>query len=93
MTSPVIIGHATLDPCIGNDPNWPEPESRHFADPRFDQIWEAIKMWDIEVRGKGGREGATGNHVRAILDALDGATPPPAISSRIACNAASGLRR
>ena len=58
-------------PCIGNNPNWPDPEPRHFADLRFDKIWEVIKRWDIAVPSTyEGYEGATGNHVRAILDGI-----------------------
>jgi hypothetical protein len=42
-------------------------------DPRFNAIWGVIKTWDINVpQVYGGYCGATGNHVRAILDALDG---------------------
>jgi hypothetical protein len=42
-----------------------------LADPRFEAIWLVIKSWDINVPGAyGGYRGATGNHVRAILDAL-----------------------
>jgi hypothetical protein len=90
--------------CIGNDPDWPDPTPEHFADPRFDLIWNAIKKWDIN-RGDGA-EGATGNHVRAILDALAGEagsktaaieklliSPQEQIDWRTACRAASGLRR
>lgn len=75
MNNPTIIGNATLSdclklyPCIGNVHGWPDPEPRHFDDPCFDKIWEAIKAWDIDYGN--GRSGATGNHVRAILDALD----------------------
>jgi hypothetical protein len=40
-------------------------------DPKFGAIWQTIKSWDINVPGAyNGYCGATGNHVRAILDAL-----------------------
>lgn len=60
-----------LYPCISNNPNWPDPAPAHFADDRFDRIWEVIKNWDIGVPGAyGGYDSATGNHVRAILDGI-----------------------
>jgi len=49
-------------------------------DPRFEAIWQAIKSWDINVPGAyGGYCGATGNHVRAILDKLAASPSPPVI--------------
>jgi hypothetical protein len=51
--------------------NWPDPTPEMLADPAFEKVWQAIKSWDINVPGAyGGYCGATGNHVRAILDAL-----------------------
>jgi hypothetical protein len=50
---------------------WPDPTSEMLSDPEFEAIWGAIKTWDINVpRAYFGYCGATGNHVRAILDAL-----------------------
>lgn len=50
---------------------WPDPTPEMLADPRFEAVWQAIKSWDINVAGAySGYMGATGNHVRAILDAL-----------------------
>lgn len=51
---------------------WPDPTPGMLAgNPQFEAIWECIKQWDINVPGAyGGYCGATGNHVRAILDAL-----------------------
>jgi hypothetical protein len=41
----------------------------------FNAVWNCIKSWDIAVPeavdGSGLYSGATGNHVRAILDALE----------------------
>lgn len=57
--------------------DWLDPSEAMLADPRFEAIWQTIKTWDINVPGAyAGYEGATGNHVRAILDALDRAIPP-----------------
>ena len=51
---------------------WPDPTEAMFADPRFEKIWQTIKTWDISVPGAyGGYCGASGNHVRALLEALD----------------------
>jgi hypothetical protein len=58
--------------------SWPDPtpEMRE-GDTRFEQVWQRIKSWDINVPSVySGYMGATGNHVRAILDALDAKDPP-----------------
>jgi hypothetical protein len=53
------------------DPSWADPEPGMYDDPRAEAIWQAIKRWDINVPGAyRGYCGATGNHVKAILDAL-----------------------
>lgn len=50
---------------------WPDPTPEMLNDPEFEAIWQTIKTWDINVpRAYLGYCGATGNHVRAILDAL-----------------------
>lgn len=50
---------------------WPDPTPEMLESPEFNAVWERIKHWDINVPGAyGGYTGATGNHVRAILDAL-----------------------
>ncbi len=52
-------------------PPWPDPTDEMLVDPRFEAIWQAIKSWDINVPSVyGGYCGSTGNHVRAIFDAL-----------------------
>ena len=78
MSEPIEM---TLYPCIGNDPNFPDPRPEHFADPRFDPIWNVIKKWDIN-RGFG-PEGATGNHVCAILAALGSMQWSPRIAGAL----------
>lgn len=51
--------------------DWPNPTPEMLSDPKFEAIWQAIKGWDINVPDAySGYCGATGNHVRAILDAL-----------------------
>jgi len=50
---------------------WLDPTPEMLDDPKFGAIWQTIKSWDINVPGAyNGYCGATGNHVRAILDAL-----------------------
>lgn len=50
---------------------WPDPTPEMLASPEFEAIWQCIKRWDINVpQAYAGYSGATGNHVRAILDAL-----------------------
>lgn len=52
---------------------WPDPTDEMLEDPMFNRIWEKIKTWDIcvpEVDGDNMYSGATGNHVRAIMDAV-----------------------
>ena len=64
---PLYEAYATQESPIP----WPDPTPEMLADPRFEAVWQAIKGWDINVPGAyGGYCGATGNHVRAILDAL-----------------------
>lgn len=42
-----------------------------LTSPEFEAVWQLIKAWDINVPAAySGYMGATGNHVRAILDAL-----------------------
>lgn len=58
---------------LGHEPkrSWPDPDMGMVGTPQFEAVWEAIKGWDIHVPGAyTGYCGATGNHVRAILDAL-----------------------
>lgn len=51
---------------------WPSPTpSMLSGDKLFDAIWSAIKTWDINVPGAyTGYMGATGNHARAVYDAI-----------------------
>jgi hypothetical protein len=49
---------------------WPDPTPRMLKDPAFNAIWEAIKQWDIRVPECNDGFGTTGNHARAIFDAL-----------------------
>lgn len=50
---------------------WPDPTPEMLNSPKFEAIWQCIKRWDINVpNAYTGYCGATGNHVRAILDAL-----------------------
>lgn len=51
--------------------SWPNPTKEMLASPQFEAIWRCIKSWDINVPiAHNGYCGATGKHVRAILDAL-----------------------
>ena len=53
---------------------WPDPSSEMLNDPRFNAVWSVIKTWDVAVPSQySGYCGATGNHVRAIIDALPAA--------------------
>ena len=51
---------------------WPDPTPEMLDTPEFEAVWNVIKGWDISVLEKddGLYTGGTGNHVRAILDAL-----------------------
>ncbi len=53
---------------------WPDPTQEMLkGDATFEAIWQCIKSWDINVpHVYAGYCGATGNHVRAILDAIRG---------------------
>lgn len=51
---------------------WQDPDIEMLALPEFDAVFRVIKGWDIAVPGAyAGYESATGNHVKAILDALE----------------------
>ena len=67
-------GYAVCDAGCSAPPckrHWPSPTPEMLADPTFEAIWQVIKSWDINVPAAySGYCGATGNHVRAILDAL-----------------------
>lgn len=50
---------------------WPDPTLEMLEDPIFNAIWHTIKTWDINVPTQyAGYCGATGNHARAIFDAI-----------------------
>lgn len=50
---------------------WPDPTPDMLNDPLFEAIWKVIKTWDINVPDAYfGYCGASGNHVRAILDGI-----------------------
>jgi hypothetical protein len=50
---------------------WPDPTPEMIESNGFGPIWDCIKSWDIGIPGVyTGYSGATGNHVRAIMDAL-----------------------
>lgn len=51
--------------------DWPDPTPEMLATLEFEKVWQCIKRWDINVPDAyAGYCGATGNHVRAILDSL-----------------------
>jgi len=51
---------------------WLDPTPAMLESAEFDAIWQVIKTWDINVPDVyAGYCGATGNHVRAILDGLN----------------------
>ena len=62
----------TIDGVPANPAPWPDPTKEMHDSPEFAAVWAAIRTWDINVPQVDGRlyAGATGNHVRAILDAL-----------------------
>lgn len=51
---------------------WPDPTPEMLETPEFNAVWKAIKTWDICVPEVDGDlySGATGNHVKCILDAI-----------------------
>ncbi len=64
------VGLAEGRPVEDPEP-WLDPTPEMLNDPQFEAIWQRIKSWDINVpHAYIGYMGATGNHVRAILDAL-----------------------
>ena len=73
MTEPVLTAPGA---------HWPDPTPEMLASPEFEAVWQCIKEWDIAAPSAyGGYCRATGNHVRAILDALKRLDhPPPPVS-------------
>lgn len=74
----MISGDQMLSPRLIHDGEpanplpWPDPTPEMLTSPEFEAIWQCIKRWDINVpQVYAGYCGATGNHVRAILDALN----------------------
>lgn len=73
----VFLYHGYSGPCPKppketSSVPWPDPTAEMLSDPQFEAIWECIRSWDINVPGAySGYMGATGNHARAILDALN----------------------
>jgi hypothetical protein len=56
-----------------------DPTQAELKDPLWNEIWQAIKSWDINVPEEyGGYTGATGNHVCVVYDILRAAQPTPA---------------
>ncbi len=69
-----VRGLSTEQAFVESIQPWPDPTPEMLASPEFNAVWECIKSWDINVPAAyGGYCGATGNHVRAILDALNAA--------------------
>lgn len=56
---------------------WPDPTKEQLVTPLFNAIWEVIKKWDIglpqdiDETGHQLYSGATGNHVVAIMQAIE----------------------
>ena len=51
---------------------WRDPRPEELETPEFKAVWGCIKKWDINVPDEYcGYCGATGNHVVAILDAIN----------------------
>ena len=72
LLSPRLI----IDGEPANPIPWPDPTDAMLATPEFEAVWQCIKKWDINVPDAyAGYCGATGNHVRAILDALSSLEP------------------
>jgi hypothetical protein len=68
-----------------SDNNWPDPTPEMLnGDPIFDAIWGVIKWWDINVPAiYSGYCGATGNHARAIRDAIGPVLTPAEVDARV----------
>lgn len=72
---------ATTTPEAPGDVPWPDPTPEMLNTPEFNAIWDCIKRWDINAPSvHRGYCGATGNHVRAILDALRSRPHPQPIN-------------
>jgi hypothetical protein len=65
--------------------NWPDPSPEMLnGDLLFDAIWGVIKSWDINVPAVySGYCGASGNHARAIRDAIAPVLTPAEVDARV----------
>ena len=74
MTQDAVPYHVDRIDDPTRDPTrapWPDPTPDMLASPQFEAVWQCIRTWDVNVPDAyTGYCGATGNHVRAILDAL-----------------------
>lgn len=70
----VLAEARTHHPLARENGEWrdmPSPTDEERGSPEFNAIWEAIKSWDVNVPDYyEGYCGATGSHVKLILDAL-----------------------
>jgi len=56
--------------------NWPDPTDEMLSSPEFNAVWNLINSWEIMMPEVDGHPTmATGNHVRAILDAIKNSRP------------------
>lgn len=74
-TKPEAVLNVNVEEPINPIP-WPDPLPEDLRTPEFEAIWQTIKTWDINVpEAYSGYCGASGNHVKAILDALKWPSP------------------
>jgi len=68
---------STNDPEEIKKNNWPDPTPEMMNSDEFNAIWELIQTWGILSPSITGEKmvGATGNHVRAIIDAINKSRP------------------
>lgn len=63
---------------------WPDPTPEMLTNPVFNAIWNVIKSWDVAVpNAYAGATGPSGNHVRAIFDAIQAAQRAAVASAEI----------
>lgn len=74
MTEERMTPALEICPQTGNSKGydeWPDPTPEMLDTILFDTIWRVIKTWDVNVpHAYSGYMGATGNHARAIYDAV-----------------------
>lgn len=72
MTDSIDDDQVTNSPEEGDE--WPDPTPEMMESDEFNAIWNLMKDWEVHIPD-GDHGSVTGNHVRAIIDAINKSRP------------------